>query len=95
MLIEQRKYKLSKTSTRHRKNSKQSGIVAIDICFATIVALLQKTRDMVVVESSALVLKSECADILHQSFLRMLRQVEELPNNNSETTVYGHTPALL
>ena len=56
---------------------------------------LQKTRDMVVVESSALVLKSECADILHQSFLRMLRQVEELPNNNSETAVYGHTPALL
>ena len=50
---------------------------------------------MVVVESSALVLKSECADILHQSFLRMLRQGEELPNNNSETAVYGHTPALL
>ena len=26
--------KLCKTSTRHRKNSKQSGIVAIDSCFA-------------------------------------------------------------
>ena len=30
---------LCRTSTRHRKNSKQSGIVAIDSCFAIIVTL--------------------------------------------------------
>ena len=34
MLIVLREIKLCKTSTRHRKNSKQSGIVAIDSCFA-------------------------------------------------------------
>ena len=34
MLIALRENKLCKTSTRHRKNSKQSGIVAIDSCFA-------------------------------------------------------------
>ena len=34
MLIVLRENKLCKTSTRHRKNSKQSGIVAIDSCFA-------------------------------------------------------------
>ena len=34
MLIVLRENELCKTSTRHRKNSKQSGIVAIDSCFA-------------------------------------------------------------
>ena len=34
MLIVLRESELCKTSTRHRKNSKQSGIVAIDSCFA-------------------------------------------------------------
>ena len=34
MLIVLRENLLYKTSTRHRKNSKQSGIVAIDSCFA-------------------------------------------------------------
>ena len=34
MLIELRENQLCKTSTRHRNNSKQSGIVALDSCFA-------------------------------------------------------------
>ena len=34
MLIVLRENYLCKTSTRHRKNSKESGIVAIDSCFA-------------------------------------------------------------
>ena len=34
MLIVLRENQLCKTSTRHRKNSKQSGTVAIDSCFA-------------------------------------------------------------
>ena len=34
MLITLRENQLCKISTRHRKNSKQSGIVAIDSCFA-------------------------------------------------------------
>ena len=34
MLIVLRENQFCKTSTRHRKNSKQSGIVAIDSCFA-------------------------------------------------------------
>ena len=39
MAIVLRENKLRKTSTRHRKKSKQSGIVAIDSCFA-----LSRTR---------------------------------------------------
>ena len=35
-------------------------------------------RDSVGVESSGLGLKSECADILHQSFLRLLLHIEKL-----------------
>ena len=34
ILIVRRENQLCKTSTRHRKNSKQSVIVAIDSCFA-------------------------------------------------------------
>ena len=34
LIVLRENYKLCKISTRHRKNSKQSGIVAIDSCFA-------------------------------------------------------------
>ena len=37
-LIELRENKLCKTSTRHRKNPKQEGVVVVDSCFAIIVA---------------------------------------------------------
>ena len=37
-LIELRENKLCKTSTRHRKNPKQSGVVVVDSCFDIIVA---------------------------------------------------------
>ena len=37
-LIELRENRLCKTSTRHRKNPKQSGVVVVDSCFAIIVA---------------------------------------------------------
>ena len=36
MLIVLRENELCRTSTRHRKNSKQSGIVTIDSCFALV-----------------------------------------------------------
>ena len=49
-------------------------------------------RDSVGVEGSRLGLKSECADILHQSFSGCYSALKSY--NNSETAVYGYSPAL-
>ena len=49
-------------------------------------------RDSVGVESSRSGLKSEYADIFHQSFLCLLRILTSL--KEGETAVYGYNPAL-
>ena len=50
-------------------------------------------RDSVGVEGSRSELKSECADILHQSFLVNCYAILTSPNED-ETAVYGYNPAL-
>ena len=104
MLIEQREYKLSKTSTRHRKDSKQSGIVAIDICFPIILDLLYFLwRDQLDTWTLALQRRRDMAWLCRCWKFWVSARIFYITAfsgcyvllksyNNSKTAVYGYNP---